>query len=132
MSFLDNLENTLKSLENAPSGENAAREQTRRDADAAAQRAVAPWAERLRKSPFTASLLSAATREGFKQRVKVHITWIGTTLRLDARERRLELRPMPDGVETVYLENGEIRTRSGIDLTGDPAELVHAWLTPAP
>lgn len=32
-----------------------------------------------------------ATRLGFAQRTKVHITWRGTTLRLEARERRLEL-----------------------------------------
>lgn len=129
MSFLDNLENDLKNLEKSAAGEDAGRERDQRKRDVAEQNAVAPWAEKLKKSAFTEELLRVATIEGFRQRTKVYITWMGSTLRLEARERRLELRPAPDGIQTVFLENREILSTQWIDLTGDPGELARHWLT---
>ena len=129
MSFLDNLENNLKSLESAEQLRDEKERLNRsRGAERAEALAAAPWADELKKGPYTADLLKQATRIGFSLRVKVHIAWIGTTLRLEARERRLELRPTPDGIVAVFLQNGHEPRTLPLDLKGDPAELVRAWL----
>ena len=132
MSFLDNLENNLKSLETQEEGkESAERARRAREAQKAGQQAAAPWADELKKGPFTAELLKQSARIGFSMRTKVHVAWLGTTLRLEARERRLELRPTGNGVVAAYLENGaEVRTEP-LDLKGDPAEFVRRWLESA-
>ena len=129
MSFLDNLENNLKSLESTEQGrEGAEREHKAREQARAATQAAAPHAEALKKGPFTAELLKQATRVGFAMRTKVHIAWLGSTLRLEARDRRLELRPTASGVVAVYIEGGaEIRTEP-VDLSGDAAAFVRGWL----
>ena len=50
------------------------------------------------------------------------MAWLGTTLRLEARDRRLELRPTANGVVAAYLENGgEVRSEP-LDLAGDAGE----------
>ena len=129
MSFLDNLENNLKSLESQEEGkESAERAQRARETAKANSQAAAPWAEELKKGPFTAELLKQAARIGFAMRLKVHVAWLGTTLRLEARDRRLELRPTAAGVVAAYLENG-VETRSEpLDFEGDAADLVRRWL----
>ena len=129
MSFLDNLENSLKSLESGEQARDEAdRERKARDNNRAAALAVAPHAEELRKGPFTAELLKQATRVGFSLRTKVNIAWLGSTLRLEAREKRLELRPTPKGVVAVYIEDGnEVRTED-VNLKGDAEQLVRKWL----
>jgi hypothetical protein len=128
MSFLDNLENSLNSLENTPIQEDAGREKDRRKLEIAEQNAVAPWAERLKKSPYTQGLMSTATREGYKLRTKVYITWLGSTLRLEARERRLDLRPAINGVLAIFSVNAEQIGSRLMELQGDPSDLVHEWL----
>ena len=61
-------------------------------------------------------------------RIKVHVAWLGSTLRLEARERRLELRPTPSGIVAAYMvDRREIRTEP-LDLAGSPEALVRAWL----
>jgi hypothetical protein len=129
MSFLDNLENNLKSLESGEQArDDADRERKARDHNRAAILAVAPYAEELRKGPFTTELLKQATRIGFSLRTKVNIAWLGSTLRLEAREKRLELRPTPAGVVAVYLEDGkEVRTED-VNLKGNAEQLVRNWL----
>src|ERR1043165_4138129 len=108
MSYLDNLENTLKSLESHEEGKESAEQQQRaRERDRAAAQAAAPYAEELKKGPFTAELLKQAARVGFEKRVKVHVAWLGSTLRLEARDRRVELRPGASGVTAVYIEDGQ-------------------------
>jgi|ERR1035438_4841304 hypothetical protein len=130
MSFLDNLENNLKSLESQEEGkESAERARRTRDAERASAQAAAPWADDLKNGAFTPELLKQAARLGFSQRVKVHVAWLGTTLRLEARERRLELRPTAAGVVAVYLENGAEARTEPCDLKGDPADLVRRWLS---
>jgi len=130
MSFLDNLENTLKSLESQEEGrESAERQQRARDQERANAQAIAPYAEELKKAPFTAALLTQAARVGHALRVKVHIAWLGATLRLEARERRLELRPTPRGIVAVYLENGRETRMEPLDLNADPEKLVRQWLS---
>ena len=116
-------------MESQQEGQEAADRAHRiRQAERASAQAAAPWAEELKKGAFTVELLKQATRIGFSQRIKVHIAWLGTTLRLEARERRLELRPTATGVVAVYLE-GAVETHSEpLDLAGDPAALVRQWL----
>jgi hypothetical protein len=129
MSFLDNLENNLKSLESQEEGKEAIERAQRARADEkATAQAAAPWAEELKKGPFTAELLKQAARIGFSLRTKVHVAWLGTTLRLEARGRRLELRPTAAGVVAAYLENGVETRCEPLDLQGDPAALVRSWL----
>src|ERR1700760_919304 len=99
MSFLDNLENNLKSLENNEQG--GIDESRRRDVERARALASAPWAEKLKSGPFTSALMQQATVAGRQRRIKVNLMWIGTTLRLEARGHRLELRPEPKGVAAV-------------------------------
>ncbi len=129
MSFLDNLENNLKSLESSEQGkEDAERAHRTRESERARAQAVAPFADQLRNGPYTAELLKQATRVGFSLRTKVHIAWLGSSLRLEAREKRLELRPTPSGVVAVYTDNGlETRTEE-LDLAGNPEALVRGWL----
>lgn len=126
MSFLDNLENTLKNLEGRE--ERDPGERRRRDAEQEQARAAAPWAEKLRTARYTQELLGLATQAGYRQRTKVHIAWLGTTLRLEARDRKLDLRPTPEGVIAVFLDgNSELRSEP-VNLDGNPADLVRAWL----
>ena len=129
MSFLDNLENNLKSLESQEEGKEAA-EKARRDRDArrADAQAAAPWADELKKGAFTAELLKQSARIGFSLRTKVHVAWLGTTLRLEARDRRLELRPTASGVVAGYIENGAETRTEPVDLKGDAGDFVRRWL----
>ncbi|SPF39806.1 conserved hypothetical protein [Candidatus Sulfopaludibacter sp. SbA4] len=129
MSFLDNLENNLKSLESHEEGkEDAARQQRARQNERSQAQAAAPHAEALKKGPYTAELLRQATRIGHALRTKVHIAWIGSTLRLEARERRLELRPNATGIVAVYLENNQEQRSEPLDLNGNPEDLLRPWL----
>jgi hypothetical protein len=133
MSFLDNLESNLKSLESSEEGkEDKGRQQRARETERASAHAVAPFAEVLKKSPYTAELLKQAALVGHSLRVKVHVAWLGTTLRLEARERRLELRPTPTCVVAVYLEgNREIRSQP-VDFEGSAEQLVREWFIEFP
>jgi hypothetical protein len=130
MSFLDNLENNLKSLESRDEGnESADRQHRARERDRAEIQAAAPYAEELKKSPFTAELLKQATRVGFEKRTKVHIAWLGSTLRLEARERRLELRPTGAGIKAIYMDPGQENREEPLDLKGNAEAFIRAWLT---
>jgi hypothetical protein len=132
MSFLDNLENNLKSLESSEQGrEEAERERKARDTARHSAQAVAPHAEVLKKGPFTAELLRQATIVGHAFRTKVHIAWLGSTLRLEARERRLELRPTSNGVVAVYIDDGKETRTDALDLNGSAEKLVRGWLESA-
>lgn len=129
MSFLDNLENSLKSLESAD--ERAANKETQeqRDAERAQALTVAPWAEQLKASPFTQALMEEATRAGHKTRSKVRILWLGSTLRLESRERKLELRPTPDGILAVFVQAGSEARSEPITLSSSsPEDLILRWL----
>ena len=130
MSFLDNLENNLKSLESQSEGKEAAeRQQRARESERAEAEAVAPYADELKKSPITAELMSHAARVGHALRTKVHIAWLGNTLRLEARDRRLDLRPTAEGIVAAYSEDGrEVRTEP-LDLKSSPEQLLRNWLS---
>ena len=85
-------------------------------------------AEQLKNGKFIIALLDHATRIGHSQRTKVQITWIDTTLRLQAKERRLDLQPNASGVTGIFSENGSETMRRPVALDGDPEALAKQWL----
>ncbi|HTA44141.1 MAG TPA: hypothetical protein VK789_16940 [Bryobacteraceae bacterium] len=125
MSFLDNLENNLKTLESRDDGVDDTR---RREKDRGRALAVGPWAERLKREPYAQTLMRDATIAGRSRRTKVNLAWIDTTLRLEARGHRLELRPTPEGVRAVFLHEGKDIADEPVDLAGDPAKLTNKWM----
>jgi len=132
MSFLDNLENNLKALENQEERdpEKVKREQERREAERAAALLRAPHVEALKNSPFTLELLTQCRAIGHGQRVLVQFTWLGETLRLDAKEKRLQLAPTAEGITAVFSVNGEVTGRANVDpQVDDAAALARRWLT---
>jgi hypothetical protein len=90
--------------------------------------AAAPYAEALKNGNFTHDFLVHATRIGFSQRTKVQPTWIGNTLRLQAKERRVELRPTPEGVMAFFFEEEQEKGSELVDLSGSAEELAKKWL----
>lgn len=121
MSFLDNLENNLKALENLEAG--GIDDRKRREAAREREIAAAPWAERLKNSAYVGKLMRDLTKAGFARRMKVHFVWIGRSLRLEALGERMELEPTPTGVEAV----SDTR-RMPVDLNGEPDALIGAWM----
>lgn len=129
MSFLDNLESSLKTLESSDErNANLQREMSLRASDKARALAAAPFADALKNGAFTQDLLTHATRIGFAQRIKVQPVWLGTTLRLQAKDRRVELRPTPDGVIAVYFEDEEEKRSEPVDLEGSAEAFAKRWL----
>jgi hypothetical protein len=130
MSFLDNLENSLKSLESSEeAAESRLREQDRRQSERSRALATAPWAEKLKHAPFTALLLKQATAAGFKMRAKVYISWIGSNLRLEARGHKLELQPTGEGILALFSGEGIEPHTQPVNLEGDPEPLVQQFLS---
>ena len=130
MSFLDSLENNLKALESQEERdpEKRKRDLEARQAERDAALLVAPHVETLKSGPYTQQLLSAARTIGHRLRTFVDIAWIGSILRLDARARRLELRPTPEGILAVYMQDGQELRSELLDLSGNPEEFVRRWL----
>jgi len=132
MGFLDNLENDLKALETREERdpEKLKRERDRREADRAAALLRAPHAEALKNSPFTSELLTQCRAIGRGQRVLVQFTWLGETLRLEAKEKRMELEPTAQGITAVFSSNGVEMGRTIVDpQVDDAAALARRWLT---
>lgn len=133
MSFLDNLESNLKSMESRDErGDQNSREAKLREAARARAQGSAAFADQLRKGPYAAELMRQATRQGFAMRTKVHLAWLGTTLRLEARGSKLELRPTPTGVVAVSIEGAAESRSVPVDLNGNPEALVREWLAALP
>ena len=131
MSYLDNLENNLKALENQEERDpqKVKREQERREAERTAALLRAPHAEALKNSPFTLELLTQCRAIGHQQRVLVQFTWLGETLRLDAKEKRMLLAPTSEGIAAVFSVNGDEMGRATIDPQVDDAgALARRWL----
>lgn len=129
MSFLDNLENNLKSMESREERPTfRGKPQQQRDAERARALAVAPYTEQLRKGPFTTELMNEATRIGHGLRTKVYMTWIDNTLRFEAREHRLELKPTPEGVQAQFFVNREPTKKEIVDLNGSAKQFAERWL----
>jgi hypothetical protein len=132
MSFLDNLEDNLKSLEKQDERDpdKARRVQERREAERTAALRRAPHVETLKSSPFTSDLLTECRTIGHGQRVLVQFTWIGENLRLDAKAKRLELIPTAEGITAVFSVDGVEVKQSTVDvLNDDAAALARSWLT---
>ena len=126
MSYLDNLENTLKNLESRNEPDPLTNE--RREAERAGALAAAPWADRLKSGAFTTNLMDAAAVIGHKLRAKVYMAWLGNTLRFELRQSKLELRPTAEGVLAVFMEgNIEIKSRK-VDLESNPDALIEEWI----
>ena len=130
MSFRDNLENNLKAMESRTERdpEALAREAAAREAARSAALEIAPYAEALRNGPFKDGLLSACRDIGHRRRILVRPIWVDSTLRLEAGDKRLELRPTPGGVMAIVFEGGREQDRTSIDLSADPAKLAEKWL----
>ncbi len=131
MSFLDNLENNLKALENQEQKDpdKIRREKERRDAERTTALLRAPHAAALKTSPFTTQFLTQCRTIGRGQRVLVQFVWIGESLRLDAAARRLELTPTEEGITAASFLNGAELSRAKVNLeTDDPAALARQWL----
>lgn len=126
VSFLDNLENSLKALEGREEGGIEAA--GRREDDRRRALAVAPWAEKLKTLPWGRTLMQQATRAGFTRRIRVGMVWLDTTLRFEARDQRLDLQPQPDGVVAVFLRGREELGRRAVNLDADPQPLVDEWM----
>ncbi len=131
MSFLDNLENNLKALESREEKDPAKQKEelARREAERAAALAAAPVAAALKSGPFTEKLLTACRLIGHQQRTMVRFTWLESTLRLEAKERRLDLKPTAQGVEaTFFVDNEQTSTRLLTLDEEDPEALARQWL----
>ena len=72
--------------------------------------------------------MTHATRIGHGLRTKVNIIWLGSTLRLQAREHRLELRPTPEGVMAHFFVSEKETRKEKLDLGGNPEKLAKEWL----
>lgn len=132
MGFLDNLENDLRALENREERdpEKVRRDRERREADRTAALLRAPHAEALRTSPFTSELLTHCRAIGHGLRVLVQFTWLGESLRMDAKTKRMDLTPTAQGITAILSLNGEEIGREAIDPNvDDPAALARRWLT---
>jgi hypothetical protein len=132
MSFLDDLENNLKALESQEEKdpEKVKRDRERREADRNAALLRAPHVEALKTSAFTSELLTQCRTIGHGQRVLVQFTWIGESLRLDAKTKRLELTPTAEGIVAVFSVDGVETGRTIVyPQTGDAAALARRWLT---
>jgi hypothetical protein len=131
MSFLDNLENTLKSLEGREQRDPEQMERERIAREQAREHALrtAPYAELLRSSPFTSQLLTACRTEGHRLRRLVRITWLEGTLRLETGTSRLDLEPVPDGVRATIRHDGEAIHSEMVDFDADPQLLARRWLS---
>lgn len=126
MSFLDNLENSLKSLESREERDPNAVQ--RRQEERARALAAAPWAEQLKTSPFTRALMEKAAVTGHRLRTKIYIAWLDTTLRLEAKGRKLDLEPGPSGIQANFIEPDGAVSQQAIDLASDPEDLLRSWL----
>jgi hypothetical protein len=132
MSFLDNLENNLKALERLEEKdpEKVRRDQERREADRNSALLRAPHAQALKHSAFTSELLTECRTIGHAQRVLVQFTWIGESLRLDAKAKRMELIPTAEGITAAFSLNGMETGRAPVDpQADDAAALARRWLT---
>ena len=130
MSYLDNLENNLKALESREERTPASKK--RPEADRNRAKATQPFAEQLRNGDFTKKLLDHVVQLAHGVRTKVYISWSGNSLRLDARDRRLELQPTPEGVFAVFSAGYDVTARHKIDLNGDPEVLAKDFLNSIP
>lgn len=134
MSYLDNLENSLKALESSEERDPVAMaaQQQRRAEERNAAVLRAPHVRALKTSPFTGQLLGACRKLGPALGVYVQVTWVDEALRLDVREHRLALTPTTEGIQAIYSQQQEELRRTAISLDGDGEALAREWLESLP
>lgn len=126
MDFLDNLENSLKNLE----------QQEERDSNAVARQMedrrrageIAPWADALKTSPYVQNLFEKAALAGHRLRSKIYIAWLENTLRLESKGRWCEIRPTPSGIQYAFVAPEGNTVTEPLDLSSDPNLLLARWL----
>ncbi len=128
MGFLDNLENSLKSLETQEERDGSSHQ--RREGERARALAIGPWAEKLRTSDYTKQLFDKAALAGHRIRTKIYMAWFDEMLRLEARQRRLQLKPTADGIVAEFVEPDGESHAEPVDLNSDPQVLIDKWLAP--
>ena len=128
MGFLDNLEETLKNAERGAQREDEKASYISRAEEMAALRAAAPNAEALKKGQWTQDLLTQCVTMGHGLRMRVGMAWIGSTLRLEVKEKRMDLVPTATGIDAIYFVDGAETEREAVDLASDPALLAKKWL----
>ena len=131
MGFLDNLESNLKALESIEEKdpEKVKRDREQREADRSAALLRGPNVEALKNSAFTSALLTECRTIGHGKSVLVQFTWIGESLRLDAKAKRMELVPTAEGIMAVMSEGGAETERTVVDpQKDDAAALARRWL----
>jgi hypothetical protein len=123
VSYLDNLENNLKALENLEEKdpEKVQRDRERREAERNAALLRAPFVEALKSSAFTSELLTQCRTIGHGQRVLVQFVWVGETLRLNAKNKRMDLTPSAEGIVVVMSLDGMETDRTTVDPNKDDA-----------
>jgi hypothetical protein len=123
VSYLDNLENNLKALENQEEKdpEKVQRDRERREAERNAALLRAPFVEALKSSAFTSELLTQCRTIGHGQRVLVQFVWVGETLRLNAKNKRMDLMPSAEGIVAVMSLDGMETDRATVDPNKDDA-----------
>jgi hypothetical protein len=130
MSFLDNLESSLKNLETRE--ERDPNEGRKRMDERTRALSTAPWAQKLKSSDYTKVLLDSAAAEGHKIRTKVYMAWFESSLRLEARQHTLLLKPTPDGVVAEYEDREGKQVVEPVDLQGSPESLLKHWFASIP
>jgi len=83
----------------------------------------------LKTGPFTEKFLVACRTIGHRQRTMVRFTWLDSTLRLEAKERRLDLKPTAQGVEAAFYVDNEPTSQRMLTLEEDPEALANEWLS---
>ena len=99
-----------------------------REAQRRAAIKAAPVVDALKSGPFTGALLTACRTIGHASRTLVRFTWLEDVLRLEAKEKRLELHPSAEGVRAIFFVNGEQTASEPLDLGGDAEALARRWL----
>jgi len=129
MSFSDNLGNDLKNLEKQDEPIPSASRGREAEADPACQRARGcpsfgePEEQQLHFRPVDAR---HSDRSWIAHEGQHHVA--RTTLRLQAREHRMELRPGGDGITAHFFVNEKEIRRQKVDMAGDPEPLAKEWL----
>jgi hypothetical protein len=133
MGFLDNLESALNIAESREDrAAQGSSESKRREASRADVLAAGANAHKLKTSRYTNELLSVMTRLGYTRRIKVRVAWIGSNLRFEARDRRLELRPTAQGIVAVFGVGAAELHQQSVELNSRPEKLAKEWMATVP
>jgi hypothetical protein len=102
----------------------------RRSEERARTMAIAPWAAQLKDSEFTKVLLEKCAQTGHRLRTKIYVAWLDTTLRLEAKGRKLDLEPTAEGIRANFVraERRSITQKRGFEWRPRRVTARLAWL----